>query len=57
MRKRGARSALLAHRLAAAAALGARHAAAETGVPQPGQAAPNHMRFAYFSISGQSHAG
>jgi hypothetical protein len=42
MRKRGSQRALLARRLKDAAALGAKHATTETGVPQEGQAAPSY---------------
>lgn len=52
-RKRGGQSALLAHRLAVAASLGARHAVTETGVPLPGQAAPSYANIlrAGFSVA------
>jgi GNAT superfamily N-acetyltransferase len=41
-RRQGVQTALLAHRLSEAARLGARHATTETGVPQPGGAAPSY---------------
>jgi GNAT superfamily N-acetyltransferase len=52
-RKQGSQSALLARRLADAAKLGARHAATETGVPQPGQPAPSYSNIlkAGFSVA------
>jgi hypothetical protein len=43
MRNRGSQRALLARRLTHAAALGAKHATTETGVPQEGQAAPSYF--------------
>jgi hypothetical protein len=42
MRKRGGQSALLARRIADAGNFGAKYATTETGVPQPGQAAPSY---------------
>lgn len=41
-RRRGGQAALLAHRIAEAARLGARAVVTETGVPQPGQPAPSY---------------
>ncbi|HEX5006631.1 MAG TPA: hypothetical protein VFV70_05930 [Hyphomonadaceae bacterium] len=43
MRKKGGQSAMLARRIADAAASGARYAVTETGVPQEGQPAPSYQ--------------